>query len=134
MADPPSVPPSPAELEQEREAVLRGSPFVVFRDAGGHQRVVELGEGGRRLTVGRGSATDFWLDWDPNVSRVHAELEHLGDCWTVVDDGLSRNGSFVNEERVEGRRRLADGDRLRFGSTTMIYRAPLESPARATKA
>ena len=42
------------------------------------------------------------LDFDPEVSRVHAELERLGDDWTVADDGLSRNGSFVNGERVVG--------------------------------
>ena len=30
--------------------------------------------------------------------------------WTVVDDGLSRNGTYVNGERIHGRRRLVDGD------------------------
>ena len=41
----------------------------------------------------------------------------------LVDDGLSRNGSFVNGERVVGRRVLRDGDRLCFGETPVIYRA-----------
>ena len=40
----------------------------------------------------------------------------------LVDDGLSRNGSFVNGERVVGRRRLRDGDRLAFGETPVLYR------------
>ena len=35
-----------------------------------------------------------------------------------MDDGLSRNGTFVNGERLSGRRRLTDGDTLRFGGTT----------------
>ena len=45
--------------------------------------------------------------------------------WTLVDDGLSRNGSFVNGERLQRRRRLADGDLLRFGDTSILFSAPL---------
>ena len=33
---------------------------------------------------------------------MHAELERVGEEWTLADDGLSRNGSFVNGERVVG--------------------------------
>ena len=55
--------------------------------------------------------------WDSEVSRLHAQLEPVGRDWIVVDDGLSRNGTFVNGERVNGRRRLRDGDRLVFGET-----------------
>jgi len=34
------------------------------------------------------------LEWDSEVSRVHAELVEIGGAWTVSDDGLSRNGSY----------------------------------------
>src|SRR5690606_25341775 len=51
---------------------------------------------------------------------------------TLVDDGLSRNGSFVNEERVHGRRLLRDGDALRFGRTTVVYHRPGEGAPEAT--
>ena len=54
------------------------------------------------------------------------------DECTLVDDGLSRNGSFVNEERVHGRRHLRDGDAIRFGRTTVVYRRPGEGSAEAT--
>ena len=56
------------------------------------------------------------------MSRTHAQLELVGDEWTLVDDGLSRNGSFVNGERVAGRRRLADGDVLLVGQTALPLR------------
>ncbi len=56
------------------------------------------------------------------MSRSHALLEQVGRGWTVVDDGLSRNGSFVNGKRVIGRRRLRDKDRLVFGATSVTYR------------
>jgi pSer/pThr/pTyr-binding forkhead associated (FHA) protein len=69
---------------------------------------------------------DVALTWDPDVSRVHAELARLADDWTVVDDGLSRNGTFINGERVEGRRRLFDGDILRCGETDLLI--PLAVP------
>ena len=57
---------------------------------------------------------------------MHASLERLGDDWVLVDDGLSRNGSFVNGERMRGRRRLYDGDELRFGQTQVSFHAPLQ--------
>jgi hypothetical protein len=64
------------------------------------------------------------LAWDSEVSRTHAQLELIGGEWALVDDGLSRNGSFVNGERLAGRRRLADGDVLRLGRTSIVFRAP----------
>jgi pSer/pThr/pTyr-binding forkhead associated (FHA) protein len=70
---------------------------------------------------------DVALTWDPGVSRVHAELARLADDWTVVDDGLSRNGTFVNGERVEGRRRRFDGDILRCGETDLSFHSPFQS-------
>ena len=78
------------------------------------------------------SATDIWLDWDTEVSRLHAELERIGDDWTVSDDGLSSNGSFINGERLAGRRRLRDGDAIRFGKTVAVFRAPRASDAGST--
>jgi pSer/pThr/pTyr-binding forkhead associated (FHA) protein len=77
-----------------------------------------------QVSIGRRPTVDVVLDWDDQVSRVHARLERVEEEWTVVDDGLSRNGTFVNGERIHGRRRLSDGDTLRFGSTTMTFRSP----------
>jgi pSer/pThr/pTyr-binding forkhead associated (FHA) protein len=114
------------ELKARLEAERRGAPFLVYRDADGGQVIRELDGGPDRLTVGRSEATEISLEFDPEVSRVHAELERLGDDWTIEDDGLSRNGSFVNGERVVGRRRLRDGDVLRFGDTVVIFRSPAE--------
>lgn len=115
------------ELKARLEAERRGSPFLVYRDAEGLQLIRELDGGRERLTVGRSEAADVNLDFDPEVSRVHAELERLGDDWTLADDGLSRNGSFVNSERVVGRRRLRDGDALRFGDTLVLFRSPAQA-------
>ena len=56
------------------------------------------------------------------MSRTHALLEQVGRGWTLIDDGLSRNGSFVNGTRVLGRRRLRDKDHLVFGASEVTYR------------
>ncbi|MFL5829479.1 MAG: FHA domain-containing protein [Solirubrobacteraceae bacterium] len=113
-----------SELKAVIEAEREGQPFLVYRDGDGTQQIHPL-DGVDRITVGRVSPSDICLDWDTEVSRVHAELERLGENWTVADDGLSRNGTHLNGEKVVGRRRLRDGDVIRFGRTLATYRQPL---------
>jgi pSer/pThr/pTyr-binding forkhead associated (FHA) protein len=119
---------SPAELA-ERLAVERlGAPFLVHRDAEDRQVLVALAEDGpARLTIGRRAGNDVRLAWDPTVSSAHAALDRVGPDWCVVDDGLSRHGTFVNGERVRGRRRLADGDVILVGQTSLGFRHPARS-------
>ena len=116
---------SPVELKEQIEAEREGTPFLIYRDGDGAQRIFKLSDEVERVTVGRVSSTDIWLEWDTEVSRLHAELGRIGADWTVSDDGLSRNGTHLNGERVVGRRRLRDRDVLRFGQTTAVYREPL---------
>jgi pSer/pThr/pTyr-binding forkhead associated (FHA) protein len=99
-------------------------PCLLYQDGDGREQVFSFDPGSHQLTVGREPSSDLVLDWDGQVSRLHARLERAGDDWTVVDDGLSRNGTFVNGERLSGRRPLRDGDTVRFGTTTMTFRAP----------
>jgi pSer/pThr/pTyr-binding forkhead associated (FHA) protein len=124
---------TPAELAQRLETERRGLPFLFWRALEG-QRILVLEQGRERVTVGRGPEVDIGLDADEQVSRLHAEIERIGGEWTLADDGLSRNGSFLNGDRVAGRRRLADGDELRFGKTTVVFRLPEPSPSSATVA
>jgi pSer/pThr/pTyr-binding forkhead associated (FHA) protein len=112
------------ELKERIEAERVGNPFLVYRDAEETQVIRPLGEGEERVSVGRTEDADLALAFDPEVSSLHAELERIAAQWVLVDDGLSRNGSFVNGERVVGRRRLRDGDALRFGNTLIVFRAP----------
>jgi pSer/pThr/pTyr-binding forkhead associated (FHA) protein len=120
------------DLAERAGAGSAGAAFLVYRDGSGHQQVYALEESAARIRIGRGSATDLWLAWDEQVSRLHAELERSGDDWVLVDDGLSANGTFCNDERLEGRRRLRDGDRLRLGQTEFVFRAPLLGGEQAT--
>jgi hypothetical protein len=115
-----SAPELKAQIEAERE----GRPFLVFRDGEDAQAIVAVAAGVEELWVGRSESADLRLDWDEEVSALHAQIEVVRDECALVDDGLSRNGSFVNEERVHGRRHLRDGDTIRFGRTAVLYRRP----------
>ncbi|MCZ4492437.1 MAG: hypothetical protein JWP53_1368 [Conexibacter sp.] len=115
---------SAVELVERLDAERRGRPFLVLRDDHGTQHLVELPRGGPALSIGRGGECGLPLPWDDRVSRVHAELVALGRDWALDDGGLSRNGSYVNGERVQERRRLRDGDTLRFGATAVLFRQP----------
>jgi DNA-binding CsgD family transcriptional regulator len=114
---------SPSELTALLAAERRGDPFLAYRDPAGDLRLALLRDVAQ-ITVGRADDNDVVLAGDPEVSRTHAQLGRVGAAWTLVDDGLSRNGCFVNGERVQGRKRLADGDMLRFGRTPFVFRAP----------
>ena len=82
------------------EAERTGLPFLLWLDREGEQHILMLAEDRPRVTIGRREQSDIPLGWDPEVSRAHAMLEAVGEEWTLVDDGLSRNGSFVNGSRV----------------------------------
>ena len=107
---------TPAEVKARLDAERRGGPFLLYRDGDGAQVIVLPRPRAADRRAPRRSATSR-SSWDTEVSRLHAQLEPVGRDWIVVDDGLSRNGTYVNGERVSGRRRLCDGDRLVFGET-----------------
>ena len=65
------------------------------------------------LTIGRLETADVVFDLS-SISRMHARVS-LVDASYLIEDLGSSNGTFVNEERLEAARPLADGDYLRFG-------------------
>jgi pSer/pThr/pTyr-binding forkhead associated (FHA) protein len=83
-----------------------------------------------RLTIGRDAENDIALPDDARTSRVHAAVERYANGWAVHDMG-SRNGTFVNRQRVHRERVLHDGDEIRAGNTVLVYRSgrPAEAPA-----
>lgn len=110
---------TPVELQQRLRADRRGTPYLLFRNGAGEQRVLAFGDEQTQLTIGRASGCDVCLEWDAGVSRAHARLERLGrDDWMLADDGLSCNGSIVNGERLLHRRRLNDGASCASGART----------------
>jgi pSer/pThr/pTyr-binding forkhead associated (FHA) protein len=115
---------SPEELKARIDAERRGAPFLVHRDDEGAQRILALTDDVERVTIGRRPENDIALPWDSAVSRLHAVIERVAAEWVLVDDGLSGNGTFVGAERVQGRRRLMDGEAVRCGRTLIAFRDP----------
>jgi hypothetical protein len=123
-ANPPADAQSISDLKARVEAERAGRPFLLFSDHDRRQRLFFFAPDMAQASVGRQSSSDLVLDWDDQVSRLHARFERAADGWEVVDDGISRNGTFVNGERLSGRRRLEDGDTVRFGMTAVTFRSP----------
>jgi pSer/pThr/pTyr-binding forkhead associated (FHA) protein len=123
---------TPVELQRRLAVERRGVPFLVFRGPEGDERLHELAPDADRVTIGRRPEADVALPWDTGVSRLHAVLERVAGEWTVVDDGLSRNGTYLGAERLVGRRRLCDGDVIRAGRTLLAYRKPTGGDLGAT--
>jgi pSer/pThr/pTyr-binding forkhead associated (FHA) protein len=122
---------TPEELKARQAAERRGEPFLVYRDEG-NQQVLEPLDGRDRVTIGRRQEAEVCLSWDSGVSRLHAVLECVAGEWTVSDDGLSQNGTFMRGERLAGRRRLCDGDVLRVGRTLIAFCDPQHAQFGAT--
>ena len=92
---------SPRELKEVLAAERAGEPFLAFRDGDGRLVLLVLGREGSTGTIGRRTEVDLSIPWDSEVSGLHARLQCLGGEWTIVDDGLSTNGTFVNGQRVQ---------------------------------
>jgi hypothetical protein len=121
---------SPREVQALLHATRKGVPFVFFRDGDAALRLVELDRS--PAVVGRAPGSELEIAWDLRVSGVHAHLEQHGRQWLLEDDGLSRNGTFVNGERLRGQRTLKDGDLLQVGDTVIAFRDPLPGEVAAT--
>jgi FHA domain len=125
---------TPAELRDRLAAERRGTPFVVYRDGDDRQVILELPESATSLTIGRSTRNEIALRWDGEVSRLHAVLERVGPDWVLSDDQLSRNGSYVNGERVRSRRVLRSGDVIAVGDTLLAFTAPGDRSLSSTRA
>ena len=102
------------ELQARIEAERAGAPFVDLLRRRGPSAAGRSRRGNiTRSPIGRAHDVAIRITGDSQVSRVHAELERVGEHWVVADEGLSRNGTYLNEARITGRRRLADRDVVR---------------------
>ncbi len=79
---------------------------------------------GAITVLGRDDVADIILD-DPGISRRHSEIRVTNDgphLVASIKDHGSTNGTFVHSERITSQR-LADGDRITVGRTSVVYRA-----------
>ena len=77
------------------------------------QQVIQFSES-KVLSIGRDKANDVVLN-APTVSRVHAQVERIGERYRVRDLG-SANGTFVNGQAIHGDTWVTVGDSIFIGS------------------
>jgi hypothetical protein len=123
---------TPQELVDRNDAERTGQAHLIYRDLECRQVIRLLAAIGETVNIGRRDECDVSLGWDSEVSRLHASLQMIGLDWTIADDG-SRNGSFVNGERLHGRRRLFDGDMIVLGQTAIVFRFPPRTQGATTR-
>ena len=70
--------------------------------------------------MGRSPESDILFEEDTQVSREHAKIVREGDHYYVMDL-QSRNGVSVNNQRINNRVMLRDGDMVTLGQTTMRF-------------
>ena len=98
------------------------SPFPPPSDRGGW-----VIWGNRSIAIGRtesvlGRSLDADIRFDvPGVSRHHARIVVDGERVALEDLG-SQNGTYVRGERITGRAMLADGDEVRLGPVSIVFR------------
>ena len=91
--------------------------WVVWKD-----RAIALAVGDN--VIGRDAASTVWLD-DEGVSRRHARI-HVpaadAEGASTLEDLNSTNGTYLRGRRVSHPEALTNGDRIRIGTVTLVFR------------
>jgi EmrB/QacA subfamily drug resistance transporter len=103
------------------------APSPTSRQPVGTLRIVDGEEAGRTIelvsdvVLGRGASADVVLtDSSGEMSRRHARIAIRG-TEAVLDDLQSKNGTFINSERLDGPQRLRAGDKIELGAYTLEF-------------
>lgn len=104
--------------EEARDAVSFGPPrkrsFWIL--GAGKRTALEVGE----TIVGRDPGAGLFID-DPSVSRRHARIVVTEDGATLEDLG-SKNGTHLEDRRIDAPVPLDDGARIRIGTVALTFR------------
>lgn len=111
------------DVSGPRPAATPPRAWLVWND-----RVLRLEEG--ENLVGREPTCAVWVD-AAGVSRRHARLCLDADRATIEDLG-SKNGTWLNDERISDQTPLRDGDRLQLGPESLEFRTSATSSATKT--
>jgi len=105
----------PEKIQLELKPLKR-TLIVLFPEA--PPETIDLHEG--TYTIGRSEESDIFLN-DLTVSRRHAVLTVEKDAVFIEDQG-SLNGTFINDNLIEKRAALKDGDVIQIGRFKLLYR------------
>ena len=128
----PAAPRATREFRQVEEARATGHAYVTFRDAVIFHAVA-LAPSHDPLYIGRDDDCLVRIQNDQRVSRRHARLIYGASQWSI-EDGPSRNGTFVAGKRTMGEQILPDRAEITVGRTNLSFHAPASSTIVATLA
>ena len=94
-------------------------PCLVYSSIPGKRQILELDPTIVPITVGRNARSNIRTD-NSSVSRNHGRLGIEGEGYFVKDMG-SRNGTFLNGERLSGKCMVRDGDIIHFGEFPVVF-------------
>jgi FHA domain len=95
-----------------------GHPRLVVAHATGHDPGSTYDLDGGDVTLGRGDV-EIQLE-DPFASSQHARIQLQGVTMVIEDLG-STNGTYLNDEPLQGPRPLHPGDRIRIGDSEFVF-------------
>jgi hypothetical protein len=100
----------------DRQAGRRSSDFHCRLSWGDREIALVEGEN----VLGRDPDVAVWIDLN-SVSRHHARVVVTESAARLEDLG-SKNGTLVNGERISSPRQLSNGDRIKIGAASLIFR------------
>jgi hypothetical protein len=115
-ATPVTSEPAPAEVGAPPGALL-----LTVRSAFGSGLTITVED---ELVLGRLTTLEGALTPDHSISRRHARITRADDGGFVVQDEHSRNGTYVNDARIDTPHALRTGDELKIGSTVFVATVP----------
>ncbi|MFK8113325.1 MAG: FHA domain-containing protein, partial [Rubripirellula sp.] len=116
MKKPPSAP------STDRPAANPGA-YLVLASAGRWSDVFRLAPPVEAV-IGRASSNQIVIRSD-QASRRHARIEWVGEGWQITDQG-SRNGTYVNGQKIEGSVRLNDRDLIEIAGFGITFTHRIE--------
>jgi pSer/pThr/pTyr-binding forkhead associated (FHA) protein len=96
------------------------APKLMIKRQDGQYRELEWES--EQITIGRDGANDIVID-HPLASRRHARLERVSEGF-AVRDLESTNGTFLNQERIEGLCALRNQDQIIIADTVIVFQDP----------
>src|SRR5215510_9312750 len=86
-------------------------------EVAGRRRTISLAKASS--VIGSAPDSDFTIE-DAMISRRHAMVERIGNCYRISDLG-STNGTFVNGRRISAPTMLSIGDEIQLGQVAFRY-------------
>ena len=73
-----------------------------------------------KTSIGRAEGVDIALFGDAGVEKLHANIVLEGGRY-FLEDGLAPGGTFVNDQKINGRASLTSGDLIRMGKSVLRF-------------